>query len=37
MVFTISIGTLLCVIVTGFGEMIVLGILYGLTLHPTAP
>ncbi len=36
MVFTVPMSTLLYVTVTGFGEMIVLGILYGVTLHPTA-
>jgi hypothetical protein len=35
MTFTVPIGTLLYSLVAGLGEMIILGILYGLTLRPT--
>ena len=35
MMFKVSIGTLLYTLVTGLGEMLILGIFYGLTLKPT--
>ena len=36
MMFKVPIGTLLYTLVTGLGEMLILGILYGLTLKPAA-
>jgi hypothetical protein len=32
--FKIPVGTVLYTIATGLGEMLILGILYGLTLQP---
>ncbi len=34
MMFTVPVKTLLYTLATGFGEMLVLGVLYGLTLKP---
>ena len=34
MMFNIPIGALLYTLITGLGEMLILGILYGLTLKP---
>jgi hypothetical protein len=34
MMFNVSIGALLYTLITGLGEMLILGILYGLTLKP---
>jgi hypothetical protein len=36
MMFNVPVETLLYALVTGLGEMLILGILYGLTLKPTA-
>ncbi len=35
MMFNVTIGALLYTLVTGLGEMLILGILYGLTLKPS--
>jgi hypothetical protein len=35
MMFNVPIGTLLYMLITGLGEMLILGILYGLTLKPS--
>jgi len=34
--FNVPVGALLYALVTGLGEMLMLGVLYGLTLHPAA-
>lgn len=34
MMFNIPVKTLLYTLITGFGEMLILGVLYGLTLNP---
>jgi hypothetical protein len=35
MMFTISAGTSMYMLLTGLGELLILGMLYGLTLNPT--